>query len=303
MKIVLTGGSGFIGKRLIQKLATARYDVVLLTRNVADVHMEAWPSVAVKQWDGKSCGSWATEVDGADAIINLAGESIAGKRWSPLQKEKILKSRIDATRAVVDAIRRSKRKPSVLISGSAVGYYGAVEKDPVPETYKRGNGFLPVVCESWESEARKAEALGVRVVMLRSGIVLGGEGGALEKMALPYKFFVGAPLGTGRQWFPWIHRDDAVAIMLYALDNANLAGPVNVAAPEAVTMKQFCDQLGKALHRPSWPAVPGFIIRLALGEMATMLLTGQRIVPAKLLDAGFAFRFSKLDGALGDIFS
>ncbi|MBI5474737.1 MAG: TIGR01777 family protein [Ignavibacteriae bacterium] len=302
MKIILAGGSGFIGRRLIQKLATARHVVVLLTRNPAAVHLEAWPSVKLTQWDAKSSGLWAKELDGADAVINLAGETLA-KRWSSRQKERIVNSRIDATRALVGAVRQAQHKPSVFINGSAVGFYGDVPNDPVPETHPRGVGFLSDVCERWESEARKAEECGVRVVMLRTGPVLGSDGGALQKMALPYKLFVGAPLGSGRQWFPWIHRDDVVRVIQLALEKSDLAGPINLVAPDSVTMKQFCDQLGRTLHRPSWPPVPAFVIRLALGEMAGMLLTGQRVVPSKLIEHGYSFRHPKLDDALRNIFS
>ncbi len=303
MKIVLTGGSGFIGKRLIEKLVSAQHNIVLLSRNPSSVNMSIWYTVAVKQWDGKNPGDWAADVDGADAVMNFAGEPIAAKRWTTAQKEKIINSRVDATRAIVDAIKQAKRKPSVLINASAVGYYGSVENDEVTEAYKRGDGFLPIVCDKWETEARTAGNLGVRVVLLRMGVVVGEGGGALEKMALPFRMFVGGPVGSGKQWFPWVHRDDVVNIVLFALENSRLSGPVNVAAPESVTMRQFCDALGKAMHRPSWAPVPSFVLRLALGEMAEMLLTGQRVVPSKLRLNGYSFRFPKLDGALADIFS
>jgi uncharacterized protein (TIGR01777 family) len=303
MKIVLTGASGFIGKRLIEKLASARHDIVLLSRNPSSVNVSTWNTVQVKQWDGKTLGEWAADVDGADAVMNFAGEPMAAKRWFAAQKERIINSRVDATRAIVAAIAQATRKPSVLINASAVGYYGSVENDEVTEAYKRGDGFLPIVCDKWESEARTAENFGVRVVMLRMSVIVAEGGGALARMMLPFKMFVGGPVGSGKQWFPWVHRDDVVDIALFALENSRLSGPVNVAAPESVTMRQFCDALGKAMHRPSWAAVPSFVLRLAFGEMAEMLLTGQRVVPSKLTLNGYAFRFPKLDDALADIFS
>jgi uncharacterized protein (TIGR01777 family) len=302
MKIILTGGTGFIGIRLIEKLATAQHDIVLLTRTPSAINLSAYPKVQAKQWDGKTVGAWASDVDGADAVIHLAGEPIAAKRWTSTQKEKIQNSRVDGTRAIVEATRRAARKPFVLVSGSAVGYYGAVESGEVSESHKMGSGFLPEVCDRWEQEARAIESLGVRLVLLRTGIVVGESGGALAKMTLPFKLFVGGPIGSGKQWFPWIHRDDVVNIILFAMENAKLTGAVNVAAPESATIKQFCGALGKALHRPSWAPVPAFALKLALGEMAGMLLTGQRVVPSKLIANGYSFRFPKLDRALSDIF-
>ncbi len=304
MKIVLTGGTGFIGKRLVDALAEKGHSVVLLTRNSARIDLRAWSNVTARTWDGVTVEEWSSEIDGADAVINFAGEPIAAKRWTDSQKRKIIDSRVNGTRAVIEAMRRSNRKPAVLVNASAVGYYGSVPDDDVTESYKRGEGFLPDTCEQWENEARKAESLGTRVVMLRTGIVLGEDGGALEKMSLPFKFFLGAPLGSGRQWFPWIHRDDVVAITLFMLENSSISGPVNVAAPDSVTMNEFCKALARTMNRPCLAVgVPSFILTLALGEMAQMLITGQRILPSKLETYGYRFLFPKLDGALRDIFS
>lgn len=303
MKIILTGGTGFIGKRLVETLVAAQHDIILFTQNPESIDMSVYPSVQLRAWDGKTPGAWAEEMERADAVLNFAGEPIAAKRWTSQQKERILTSRVNATRAIVEAIRHTKKKPSVLVNASAVGYYGAVENDDVLETCKRGDGFLSMTCEKWEQEALAAEQLGVRVVLLRTGVVIGDGGGALKKMALPFKMFVGGPVGSGRQWFPWIHLDDVVNIALFAIQNSALAGPVNVAAPDPVTMKQFCDALGGAMHRPSWAPVPGFVLKIALGEMSGMLLTGQRSIPAKLNHAGYDFLFPKLDGALINIFS
>lgn len=300
MKIILTGGSGFLGKSLAEKLTADQHSVVILTRNPSK--MPAMHGVSVKHWDAKNVGDWVSEVDGADAVLNFAGESIGGKRWTARQKDNILGSRLNATRAVVEAIRKARRKPSVLINASGVGYYGHVEEGEVTESHPRGQGFLAEVCEQWENEAKAAEQFGVRVVRLRQGVVLESDGGALPRMTLPFKMFVGGYLGSGAQWFPWIHRDDLVGIVRFVLEHGALSGPVNVVAPEALTMKEFCAALGRALKRPSWAPVPSFVLKAALGEMSEMLLTGQRVVPAKLVQAGYHFKFSKLDDALSDIF-
>jgi uncharacterized protein (TIGR01777 family) len=212
-------------------------------------------------------------------------------------------SRVDATRALVYAIHHAQKKPSVLVNGSAVGYYGDVPNGEVTESHKKGEGFLSNVCEKWEEAALLAQTYGVRVVLLRTGVVLGDDGGALQRLALPFKFFVGGWVGSGNQWFPWIHRDDVVNIILHAIHTDHVSGPVNGAAPESLTMRQFCEALGKAMRRPSWAPAPGFVLRVALGEMSTMLLTGQRAVPMKLIASGFKFKFPNVDGALADIFS
>ena len=303
MKIILTGGSGFIGSRLVERLAMKGHDVIVLTRDPSSLEIRKYSNVKAKQWDGKNSGAWSSEVDGADAVMNFAGESIGGKRWTSKQKEKILNSRIDATRALIDAMKQAKKKPGVLINASAVGYYGPVEEGEVMESHQPGNDFLAGVCKRWEQEAQAAEQLGVRVVILRQGVVIDKGGGALEKMSLPYKMFVGGPVGSGRQWFPWIHRNDAVNIALFAAENISIAGPVNVVAPEIVRMKEFSKALGRAMHRPSVLPVPGFVLKVALGEMSEMLLTGQRVVPARLTVAGYSFLYPQLDRALRAIFS
>ncbi len=302
MKIVVAGGSGFLGKALLKKLIEANHSVALLSRNPRAAQSNVPSSVQVEQWDAKSVGNWAQRIDGADAVINLTGESIGGKRWTAKQKEMILSSRIDSTRAVVEAIRQATLKPKLLINQSAVGYYGNVEVGNVTEDHPRGTDFLGEVASRWEVEARKAESLGVRVVTPRTGIVLDKNGGALQKLLLPFNLFIGGPLGSGRQWFPWIHLEDEINAFLFALENPKLSGPVNLAAPESVTMKQFCTALGKAMHRPSWAPVPGFVLKILLGEMAgPLLLGGQKVVPEKLSEAGYKFRFPKLEEALSDI--
>jgi uncharacterized protein (TIGR01777 family) len=201
----------------------------------------------------------------------------------------------------VAAIHRAGSRPSVLINASAVGYYGDVSDREVTEAHPRGPGFLAEVCEQWEKEAQAAESLGVRVVCLRTGVVLEKDGGALPRMLLPFRMFVGGPVGSGRQWFPWIHREDVVGIILFALTHPDLAGPINVMAPDAVTMTEFCRALGRAMRRPSWLPVPSVALKLIFGEMSEILLTGQRAAPKKLLEAGYHFHHPKLDECLSAV--
>jgi hypothetical protein len=249
-------------------------------------------------WDGVRSGAWAGEIEDADAVINLAGEPIAAKRWSPARKQKILRSRIDPTRALVEAIHAARKKPGVLINASAVGYYGDVPDGAVSEDHPGGSGFLADTCERWEREALIAREAGVRVALMRIGIVLGEGGGALSKMLLPFRFLVGGPLGTGSQWFPWIHSDDVVGAFVHVLLTPDLDGPINTTAPEPVTMKQFCFALGNVLRRPSWVSFPAPLLRTIMGEMAVMVLSGQKAVPQKLLASGYNFRHSNVLGAL-----
>lgn len=303
MKIIVSGGTGFLGRYVVQRLVKEKHSIVLLSRSGSRHRKYAVPGVQIVAWDARTQGDWIAHIEDADAVMNLAGESIGGRRWTHAQKERILGSRVDATRAIVDALRGAKKRPSVLISASAVGYYGAVEDDEVTESRRRGEGFLAEVCEQWEKEATKAEGLGVRVVITRTGVVVGKGGGALTRMVLPFKMFVGGPIGSGKQWFPWIHVDDVAGILRLLLQNSTVSGPVNLVAPEAVTMKQFCTALGKATKRPSWAPIPAFVLKLALGEMSSMVLTGQRVVPATVTSLGYNFLFPKLDDALKSIFS
>lgn len=299
MKIVLAGGTGFIGRKLLPALLAEKHQVTLLTRNAKKAGL-ANTLLRVVYWD-PSKEDWKKEIDGADAVINLAGESIADKRWTSARKEALAKSRLESTRAIVGAMASASKKPQVFVNASAVGYYGSVPEGNVDENHPAGNDFLAGLCREWELEASNAQALGIRTVLLRTGIVLEKDGGALKKMILPFKIFAGGPLGSGRQWFPWIHRDDVVGAILFALKNPALQGPVNLAAPESVTTKDFCSALGRALGRPSWAPVPAFVLKIALGEMSGMLLTGQKAVPSALQKSGYSFLHPRLDEALRSI--
>jgi len=237
-----------------------------------------------------------------DAVINLAGEPIAPQRWSEERKKRILSSRLITTRALVESIKSANARPKVLVSAFAVGYYGAHGDECVTEDTPPADDFLADVCKQWEAEAYKALYLGTRVVTVRIGGVLEADGGALPQMALPFRFFLGGPIGSGRQWFSWIHRDDIIGIIKFALENESISGPVNLTAPNPVTNKEFSRALGKVLHRPSFVAVPGFIVRLTLGELGAVLLTGQRVLPEKALNAGYKFKYSDVSEALRAIY-
>ena len=267
MRVAIAGASGLIGTALSAALQARGDEVVKLPRGSADI-------------------------GGADAVVNLAGASVGGKRWSPEYKKEIRDSRVETTRALVAA------KPRVLINASAVGYYGGRGDEVLEESAAPGGDFLSSVVVAWEAEAARAPG---RSVFLRTGIVLSRSGGALQQMLPPFKAFVGGPIGSGKQWFPWIHVADEVGAILWCLDRAGLSGPVNLVAPGIVTMREFASALGRALHRPSLFPVPAAPLKLLLGEFAGVLLEGQRAVPKKLLDSGYRFRFSGVDAALRDV--
>jgi uncharacterized protein (TIGR01777 family) len=277
--------------------------VTVLTRGTARAAAGRAPRFVSWNPNGR-VGPWADTIDGADAVINLAGESIAGRRWSTAHKQRILDSRVDATRSLTAAIQAATRPPHVFISGSAVGYYGPLADQIVTEEQPAGADFLAMVCQRWETEAARAASRATRVTYIRTGLVLEKSGGALPQMLLPFRLGGGGPLGSGRQYWPWIHRDDWVSLVRWSLDTLAADGALNAAAPRPVTNKEFARALGRALHRPAFMPAPAFALRLALGEMAdALLLSGQRAVPAKAERLGFQFRYTKLDDALRAIFS
>lgn len=302
MKVVLAGGTGFIGSALIDALLKRGDKVVLLTRDPASAQRRWAAKVDARLWNGRDPGPWVMTLDGADAVINLSGESVAGARWTPERKLALIRSRVDTTRDLIAGMKAARERPLVLVNASAVGYYGVGPEGDCAEDAPRGSDFLAALCGQWERDARDAEKLEVRVVLTRFGVVLGHGGGALAKMLPPFKLGLGGPLGSGRQPFPWVHVDDVVGALLFAVDDARLAGPVNVVAPDARTNAEFTKALGRALHRPAFLPAPGFALRLALGEMASMLLDGQRAVPKKLLELGYKFRHPSLDEALASLF-
>jgi uncharacterized protein len=286
VRVLVTGGTGFVGTALCHALRGAGHTVTVASRNPSTVE-------GAVGWDGA-----AAAVAESDAIVNLAGEPIAGGRWTAAQKRRIRDSRLEATRALVAAVATSARRPSVLVSASAVGWYGPRGDEPLDEDAPSGQGFLAEVCQAWEREAVAAEALGLRVVRLRLGIVLGPDGGALARMLPPFRAFIGGPIGSGSQWMSWIHRDDVTGIVVDALTDDRYRGAVNATAPQPVTNRDFATALGRTLARPSAIRTPAFALRLALGEMADMLVTGQRVLPRVADRLGYHWRYPELGAAL-----
>ena len=297
MQIVVTGGTGFIGRPLCAALCQEGHRVTILTRRI-EAQRSYGLTVTAVEWNGREAGAWERCLDDADAVINLAGAPIADGRWNDARKKLLVESRVLTTRLLVEALSRCSSKPRTLISASGIGFYGASDDRALDEGAARGQGFLADLCLAWEAEALRAAEFGVRVVMLRTGMVLEQDGGALPKMLLPFKFFAGGPIMPGTQWVSWIHRRDHIGLIKWALTTPSISGPVNAVAPEAVTMKQFCGLIGRILHRPSWLPVPGFALRVALGELGTLMTTGQHVTPAKALSRGYVFHYPKLEPAL-----
>lgn len=303
MKIVIAGATGLIGKALTAALSQRGDAVVALTRSPdgrAGRVLAAMPHVKVLAWhaDPARREPWWDEVDGADAVVNLAGEPLFARRWNDEHKRRVRESRVHATEAVIEALKAAKQRPATLVNASAVGYYGSRDATPLDESAPAGNDFLATLCRDWELAAQPAESLGVRLVVLRTGVVLGEEGGALQQMLPMFKAGLGGPLGNGRQWFPWVHLDDAVGLVLFAIDDARLRGPVNVVSPNGTDNRGFGKALGRVLKRPSWLPAPAFALKTVLGEGAGMVLEGQHAVPAAAIRAGYAFKRPELEEAL-----
>jgi len=298
MKIVIAGGTGFLGRALSQSLAVDGHEVCLLTRGNGDRTFKTVPWTP----NGES-GSWASAIEGTDAVVNLAGESIAAKRWTAAQKQRILESRVQATRSLVTAIQGCRKPPSVLVSGSAVGYYGPLSDEIATEDTPPGSDFLARVCVAWEDEARCAATPHTRVTCIRTGLVLARDGGALPPMLPPFRFGAGGPVGSGRQYWPWIHRQDWVDLARWAMRTPDAGPAVNATAPNPVTNAEFARALGRAMHRPALMPAPAFALKLMLGEMAeALVLSGQRAVPRRAERGGFTFTYPTVDDALRAIF-
>lgn len=295
MKLVISGASGFIGSTLVGRLANKNHTLILLSRSRRDGGRS---NIQWTAWEPGQAGTWQEAMDGADGVIHLAGEPIAGKRWSEAQKQRLRESRIDTTRMIVAGIAKAKQKPKFLINSSAVGYYGPHGDETLTEESPPGSDFLGQLCAAWEAEASKAREQGLRVSLVRTGIVLGKGKGALAKMVPPFKLFAGGRLGSGKQWLPWIHIEDEVGLIDFLVDHEKADGPFNATAPNPVTMDEFCKALGRVLNRPSWAPVPASILSLMLGEMAEMLLTGQRALPQAAQKLGYEFKYPNVLEAL-----
>ncbi len=297
MRVIIAGGSGLIGRALTQHLCAQGYAVVVLSRQPHTV--TGLPEGAdAAGWDGSSSEGWEHLVDGAHAVVNLAGEGIASRRWTYAQKRRLRDSRIRSTHGIVAAIRAAPQKPAVLLQASAVGYYGDTEDEEVDEQHAPGVGFLADLSQEWEQASAAVEEVGTRRVVLRLGVSLSAEGGMLPRVVLPFRFFAGGALGSGRQWVPWIHIADTVRTMEFVIAHEELSGPVNVSAPNPVQFSDFASAVGLTLRRPSLFRVPSWVIRLGMGEMADVVLHGQRALPTRLTEAGFEFRYPRIEAAL-----
>jgi uncharacterized protein (TIGR01777 family) len=299
LRILVTGATGLIGRHLCQSLLDDGHTVIGLSR--APEKAGRVPVTEMRRWDAMSGPPTDDALAGVDAVIHLAGEPIAAHRWSDEQRRRIRDSRVISTRNLVNGMRAMAEKPAVFISSSAVGFYGDRGDEPLDEQSPAGRGFMPEICKAWEQEAEQVKAAGIRLILVRTGVVLSREGGALEKMMMPFKLGLGGKLGNGRQWFPWIHIDDIVGIYRYALANELIKGPINGTAPAPVTNAEFTHQFAEALHRPAFVSVPEFGLRAAMGEMAAVLLSSQRALPNAVIAAGYRFRFATLAAALADL--
>jgi uncharacterized protein len=308
MRIVIAGGTGFLGSPLAEAYAEEGHDVRVLTRSLAPGEARhdsgtGVPGITRVGWnpDGQT-GPWAGVVEGADAVINLAGESIGEKRWSEPRKAAMRNSRMLATRSLASAIRAAAKPPAVFISGSAVGYYGDAGDDAKTEASNAGRDFLAHLCEDWEQEARKAERPGMRLVIIRTGLVIERSGGALKKMITPFRLFAGGPMGSGRQYMSWIHRHDWIEMVRWIVATPDASGAINLTAPHPVRNREFARALGRALKRPAFIPIPGLALKAILGEFATSLLAGQRVIPARAQALGYHFRYPEIDIAMRGIF-
>lgn len=301
--IVVTGGTGFVGQALVRRLVARGEDVVVLSRSLPlPPQLGSLKGVRGAVWDPAGPGAWTENLEGARALVHLAGRAAVGSRYTERVKRDIFESRVKSTEVLVAALGRVQAKPGVFVCASGVGYFGGRpdEHAPLDESAPPGDDFLAHVCVEWEARARAAERLGLRVVSTRFGAVLGRGGGPLAVMALPFKLMGGGPLGTGRQVFCWVHLDDALSALELAIDDARVSGPMNIAAPSALPFAEAAKDLGRALHRPSWLPVPAFGLKALYGDGALPLLTGQRAYPAKLLGLGFKFRYPTLPEALAE---
>lgn len=305
MRIIITGGTGLIGRALAENMAGAGYEVVLLSRRPEQA--AGLPAgVRAERWDGRTAEGWGWLADGAEAIVNLAGENLAGNgffpsRWTPHRKEAILRSRLNAGAAVVEAVNAAVSKPRSVIQSSGIGIYGPCQDQVLTEEAPPGRDFLATLAIQWEASTAEVEARGVRRAVIRTGAVLSPAGGALPRMTLPFRLFAGGWFGSGRQWLSWIHVADQVAAIRFLIERPSASGIFNLSAPQAMTSREFGRTIGRVIRRPAFLPVPAFAMRLAFGEVATVVLDGQRVLPKRLLELGFRFSFPDANSALADL--
>ena len=304
MKIAISGATGFVGSRLVERLHTEGHRILVLTRNPTFAQKvfpsPAFPNLEIIAYTPSVSGTWQDSIAGCDSVVNLAGEPIAEGRWTPERKQEILNTRKLGTQKIVEAIAKANPRPIVLVNTSAIGYYGTSETASFDEDSASGNDFLAQVCQEWEQEATKVKDTNVRLVILRFGIVL-GNGGALGKMITPFKLFAGGPIGSGQQWFSWIHLDDIVGLIIQALTKPTMEGVYNATAPQPVRMNDLSTTMGNVMNRPSWLPVPGFAIEAILGDGAKVVLEGQKVLPKRTLESGFEYQYPNLQSALTQI--
>ena len=304
MKIAISGATGFVGSRLVERLHTEGHRILVLTRNPTFAQKvfpsPAFPNLEIIAYTPTVSGTWQDAIAGCNGVVNLAGEPIAEGRWTPERKQEILNTRKLGTQKIVEAIAKANPRPSILVNTSAIGYYGTSETASFNEDSASGNDFLSQVCQEWEQEATKVKDTNVRLVILRFGIVL-GNGGALGKMITPFKLFAGGPIGSGQQWFSWIHLDDIVGLIIQSLTKSTMEGVYNATAPQPVRMNDLSTTMGNVMNRPSWLPVPGFAIEAILGDGAKVVLEGQQVLPKRTLESGFEYQYPNLQSALTQI--
>ncbi|MCY7320265.1 MAG: TIGR01777 family oxidoreductase [Phormidesmis sp. CAN_BIN36] len=304
MKVAVIGATGFVGSRLVERLNAEGHSIIVLTRNATKAEQtfpnSAYPSLEIVTYNPTQSGAWQEKIAGCDGVVNLAGEAIAETRWTPERKQALMDSRKITTQKLVEAIASANPKPAVLVNASAIGFYGTSETATFDEACAAGYDFVADVCQTWEAEANRVKESGVRLVILRLGIVL-GMGGALGKMLTPFKLFAGGPIGSGNQWFSWIHRDDLVSLILRALTRLEMEGVFNATAPKPVRMAEMTTALGQVMNRPSWLPVPGFALEAMLGDGAKVVLEGQEVLPKHTLADGFEYQYPTIKLALEEI--
>lgn len=300
-KVVVTGATGLIGRTLCKRLAERGYHVIVFSRDAASARRKVPSAQEFVAWTPTEQGPWAGALDGVYGVVNLAGAPVFGKRWSEAYKAEIRNSRVVGTRGLVNAMHAAQHKPQVFVSGSAIGYYGARDDTKLDEQATPGSDFMARLCVDWEAEALKAQADGIRTVVVRTGIVLSTEEGALPQLLLPFRMFVGGPILPGSQWVSWIHIDDEVALLLQALADERVSGPLNATAPEPLINRDFAATLGRVYGTPSWLPVPSFALKVVLGEVTNTLATGQRVIPKKAQELGYTPTFTTAEAALRDL--